>query len=94
MRVVKDPFTGDLLLSLDSFESKQVKDKGYVKISTTNNYFGSLRVLYEDLSTILTLAFMPVAIIAAFSPTTPPPRITTFAGSPPGAPPNNIPLPF
>ena len=35
-------------------ESKQVKDKGYVKISTTNNYFGSLRVLYEDLSTILT----------------------------------------
>jgi len=41
-------------LSLDSFESKQVKDKGYVKISTTNNYFGSLRVLYEDLSTILT----------------------------------------
>jgi len=54
MRIVKDPFTGDLLLSLDSFESKQVKDKGYVKISTTNNYFGSLRVLYEDLSTILT----------------------------------------
>ena len=54
MRVVKDPFTGDLLLSLDSFESKQVKDKGYVKISTTNNYFGSLRVLYEDLSAILT----------------------------------------
>ena len=39
MRVVKDPFTGDLLLSLDSFESKQVKEKGYVKISTTNNYF-------------------------------------------------------
>ena len=54
MRILKDPFTGDLLLSLDSFESKQVKEKGYVKISTTNNYFGSLRVLYEDLSTILT----------------------------------------
>ena len=54
MRIIKDPFTGDLLLSLDSFESKQVKDKGYVKISTTNNYFGSLRVLYEDLSAILT----------------------------------------
>tara|TARA_R110002012_G_scaffold233978_1_gene407401 strand:- start:124 stop:351 length:228 start_codon:yes stop_codon:yes gene_type:complete len=54
MRIIKDPFTGELLLSLDSFESKQVKEKGYVKISTTNNYFGSLRVLYEDLSTILT----------------------------------------
>jgi hypothetical protein len=54
MRIIKDPFTGELLLSLDSFESKQVKEKGYVKISTTNNYFGSLRLLYEDLSTILT----------------------------------------
>ena len=54
MRIIKDPFTGDLLLSLDSFESKQVKEKGYVKISTTNNYFGSLRLLYEDLSIILT----------------------------------------
>ena len=37
---------------------------------------------------------MPVAIIAAFSPTTPPPSITTFAGSTPGAPPINKPLPF
>ena len=34
------------------------------------------------------------AIIAAFSPTTPPPRINTFAGSPPGAPPRRTPLPF
>ena len=41
-----------------------------------------------------TFALIPVAIIAAFSPTTPPPRITTSAGSPPGAPPNKIPLPF
>jgi len=63
MRVVKDPFTGDLLLSLDSFESKQVKDKGYVKISTTNNYFGSLRVLYEDLSAILTEEFRNIQTI-------------------------------
>ena len=37
---------------------------------------------------------MPVAIIAAFSPTTPPPRITTLAGSTPGAPPISKPLPF
>ena len=34
------------------------------------------------------------AIIAAFSPTTPPPNITTFAESTPGAPPINNPLPF
>ena len=54
MRIVKDPFTGDLLLSLNSFESKQVKDKGFVKISTGINFFGSLRLLYEDLSTIIT----------------------------------------
>ena len=37
---------------------------------------------------------MPVAIIAAFSPTTPPPSITTFPGSTPGAPPNKRPRPF
>ena len=37
---------------------------------------------------------MPVAIMAAFSPTTPPPNITTFAESTPGAPPISRPLPF
>ena len=42
MRIIKDPFPGDLLLSLDSFESKQVKDKGYIKI------------LHDDLSAIIT----------------------------------------
>ena len=54
MRILKDPFTGDLLLSLDSFESKQVKEKGYVKISTKTNFFGYLKVLHDDLSAIIT----------------------------------------
>ena len=54
MRILKDPFTGDLLLSLDTFESKQVRDKGFVKISNHSSFFGSLRLLYEDLSTIIT----------------------------------------
>ena len=54
MRIIKDPFTGDLLLSLDSFESKQVKDKGYIKISTKTNFFGYLKVLHDDLSAIIT----------------------------------------
>jgi len=54
MRILKDPFTGDLLLSLDSFESNQVKDKGYVKISTKTNFFGYLKVLHDDLSAIIT----------------------------------------
>ena len=54
MRILKDPFTGDLLLSLDTFESKQVKDKGYVKISTKTNFFGYLKVLHYDLSAIIT----------------------------------------
>ena len=54
MRILKDPFTGDLLLSLDTFESKQVKDKGYVKISTKTNFFGYLKVLHDDLSAIIT----------------------------------------
>mgnify|MGYP003148938450 FL=1 len=54
MRILKDPFTGDLLLSLDTFESKQVRDKGYVKISTKTNFFGYLKVLHDDLSAIIT----------------------------------------
>ena len=54
MRIIKDPFTGDLLLSLDSFESKQVKDKGYIKISTKTNFFGYLKILHDDLSAKIT----------------------------------------
>ena len=54
MRIIKDPFTGDLLLSLDSFESKQVKDKGFIKISTRTNFFGYLKILHDDLSAIIT----------------------------------------
>ena len=54
MRIIKDPFTGDLLLSLDSFESKQVKDKGYIKVSTGISFFGSLKLLHDDLSAIIT----------------------------------------
>jgi len=54
MRIVKDPFTGELLLSLDTFESKQVRDKGFVKISTGINFFGSLKLLHDDLSAIIT----------------------------------------
>jgi len=54
MRILKDPFTGDLLLSLNTFESKQVKDKGYIKISTGISFFGSLKLLHDDLSAIIT----------------------------------------
>ena len=54
MRIIKDPFTGDLLLSLNTFESKQVKDKGYIKISTKTNFFGYLKILHDDLSAIIT----------------------------------------
>ena len=54
MRILKDPFTGDLLLSLNTFESKQVKDKGYIKVSTGISFFGSLKLLHDDLSAIIT----------------------------------------
>ena len=54
MRIIKDPFTGDLLLSINTFESKQVKDKGYIKISTGISFFGSLKLLHDDLSAIIT----------------------------------------
>ena len=39
MRIIKDPFTGDLLLSLNDFETKQMKDKGYIQISMKDNFF-------------------------------------------------------
>ena len=54
MRIIKDPFTGDLLLSLNTFESKQVKDKGYIKVSTGISFFGSLKLLHDDVSAIIT----------------------------------------
>ena len=42
---------------------------------------------------MITSAPNPAAIQAAWVPTIPPPRISTFAGSTPGTPPNKIPLP-
>ena len=54
MRIVKDPFTGDLLLSLNDFERSQIKDKGLIRISMKDNFFGALKVLWEDISSILT----------------------------------------
>ena len=58
------------------------------------NLFCNCDNLSFDLSKIKTFAPIPVAITAAFSPTTPPPRINTLAGPTPGAPPSSKPLPF
>ena len=46
-----------------------------------------------DLSSMVTSAFMPTAIDAALSPTTPPPITRTLAGATPGTPANKTPLP-
>ena len=40
-----------------------------------------------------TLAPSPAATRAAFAPTTPPPMMTTLAGSTPGTPPSRMPRP-
>ncbi len=40
-----------------------------------------------------TSACIPIAIIAAFMPTTPPPITSTFAAATPGTPPSRMPLP-
>src|SRR5678816_3236303 len=45
------------------------------------------------MSRTTTLAPMPAAIFAELIPTTPPPRITTFAGATPGTPPRRTPRP-
>src|SRR2546426_2817064 len=47
----------------------------------------------SDRSSSVTRAPRPAAIFAAFAPTTPPPMISTSAGSTPGTPPSRIPLP-
>src|SRR4051794_18229807 len=41
---------------------------------------------------MITLAPRPAATLAAFAPTTPPPRIRTFAGNTPATPPSKMPL--
>ena len=45
------------------------------------------------MSMMVTSAPMPAAMTAAFSPATPPPMTTTFAGRVPGTPPMRIPDP-
>ena len=40
-----------------------------------------------------TRAPSPAAILAAFTPTTPPPRMSTFPGRTPGTPPRRTPAP-
>ena len=42
---------------------------------------------------MVTSALMPWAIVAAATPTTPPPITTTFHGRTPGTPPSNTPAP-
>ena len=53
----------------------------------------SSRKRFNDRSNMVTSAPIPIAILAAFNPTTPPPITTTFPGATPGTPPNKVPLP-
>lgn len=48
MRIVKDPFTGKLLVSLDEFERKQYKEKNVFDMSYTK-----LKVFFEDIHDIV-----------------------------------------
>ena len=65
------------------------------KISCTFAGITSLRwrSRSSDTSRMVTLAPSPAAIFAAFTPTMPPPRITTLAGGTPGTPPSRMPRP-
>jgi hypothetical protein len=48
MRVVKDPFTGKLLVSLDTFELKQSREKSVFEITYAN-----LKVFFDDIYNII-----------------------------------------
>jgi hypothetical protein len=48
MRIIKDPFTGKLLVSLDAFEMKNAKDKSVFEITYAN-----LKVFFDDIYAII-----------------------------------------
>ena len=48
MRIIKDPFTGKLLVSLDVFELKQSRDKSVFETSYSN-----LKVFFDDIYNII-----------------------------------------
>ena len=48
MRIVKDPFTGKLLVSLDAFEMKNAKEKSVFEITYAN-----LKVFFDDIYSII-----------------------------------------
>jgi hypothetical protein len=48
MRIVKDPFTGKLLVSLDEFERKQYKEKNVFDMTYTK-----MKVFFDDIHEIV-----------------------------------------
>ena len=48
MRIVKDPFTGKLLVSLDTFELKQSREKSVFETS-----YEKLKVFFDDIYSII-----------------------------------------
>jgi hypothetical protein len=48
MRIIKDPFTGKLLVSLDAFEMKNAKEKSVFEITYAN-----LKVFFDDIYSII-----------------------------------------
>jgi hypothetical protein len=50
MRVIKDPFTGKLLVSLDAFEMKNAKEKSVFETSYAN-----LKVFFDDIYAIINM---------------------------------------
>lgn len=48
MRIIKDPFTGKLLVSLDAFEMKNAREKSVFEITYAN-----LKVFFDDVYNII-----------------------------------------
>jgi len=48
MRIIKDPFTGKLLVSLDAFEMKNAREKSVFETSYAN-----LKVFFDDIYAIV-----------------------------------------
>ena len=48
MRIIKDPFTGKLLVSLDAFEMKNAREKSVFEITYAN-----IKVFFDDIYNII-----------------------------------------
>ncbi len=85
--------TAPITMSASTSTSSICSRFDIASVTRPSSAISSSRIRSTDLSSTHTSACIPSAMIAALSPTTPPPSTTTFAGGTPGTPPSRMPRP-